>query len=86
MIFLWCWPLPNPNIGEIFDRHPVEAFMSNPREAVLALNVRVLKQDPMAWQARYLSTTGLWQYWDMFAPDPSNLDVWFDALVTYRDG
>lgn len=34
----------------------------------------------------YLIPTGMWQYWDMFAPNPSNLDVWVDATVEYQDG
>lgn len=48
------------------------------------------------WNAKYLKTlspvrayllsTGAWQYWDMFAPDPSNTDVYCDADVTFRDG
>lgn len=34
----------------------------------------------------YLISTGLWQYWDMFSPNPSDYDVWVDAIVTYSDG
>jgi hypothetical protein len=34
----------------------------------------------------YLFTTGFWQYWDMFAPNPSNIDFWGDAIVHYKDG
>lgn len=34
----------------------------------------------------YLYTTGFWQYWDMFAPDPSQTDVWCDAEVVFLDG
>ncbi|MBS1724575.1 MAG: hypothetical protein JSS66_16660 [Armatimonadetes bacterium] len=34
----------------------------------------------------YLSSTGLWQYWDMFAPNPSNTDIWYDAIVTFANG
>lgn len=34
----------------------------------------------------YLLTTGVWQYWDMFAPNPADLDYWYDAKVTYADG
>lgn len=34
----------------------------------------------------YLFTTGTWQYWDMFAPEPANIDFYGDAVVTYRDG
>ncbi|MCB8932038.1 MAG: hypothetical protein M9921_01685 [Fimbriimonadaceae bacterium] len=45
---------------------------------------------PMHWLSlaihAYLIPTGMWQYWDMFAPNPSNLDVWVDAIVEFQDG
>jgi len=34
----------------------------------------------------YLLSTGMWQYWDMFAPNPSNLDLWVDAEVLFQNG
>jgi hypothetical protein len=34
----------------------------------------------------YLVFTGLFQKWDMFAPDPSKLNNFVGAVVTYRDG
>lgn len=34
----------------------------------------------------YILSIGAWQYWDMFAPDPSNTDWYCTADVTYRDG
>ena len=34
----------------------------------------------------YLKVSGFWQYWDMFAPNPSQSDVWGDAEVVYKDG
>ena len=34
----------------------------------------------------YLIPTGFWQYWDMFAPNPANIDFYCDAEVTYADG
>lgn len=50
----------------------------------------------LLWNAKYLKTydpirgyvmaTGVWQYWDMFAPDPSGTDWYCTADVTYRDG
>ncbi len=35
---------------------------------------------------QYVLGMGLFQSWDMFAPNPTNRDVWGDALVTYKDG
>lgn len=29
---------------------------------------------------------GLWQGWDMFAPDPLSINTHLDAVVTYKDG
>jgi hypothetical protein len=34
----------------------------------------------------YLRLTGLFQKWDMFAPDPSKLNNYVGAVITYRDG
>lgn len=34
----------------------------------------------------YMLWTGLFQKWDMFAPDPSKLNNYVSATVTYRDG
>ena len=34
----------------------------------------------------YLIFTGLFQKWDMFAPDPSRLNNFVGAVVTYRNG
>jgi len=34
----------------------------------------------------YVLWTGLFQKWDMFAPDPSKLNNYVGAVVTYRDG
>lgn len=34
----------------------------------------------------YLHFTGFWQYWDMFAPNPSHSDIYGDAEVIYKDG
>lgn len=34
----------------------------------------------------YMLFTGLFQKWDMFAPDPSRLNNYISATVTYRDG
>ncbi|HRF59027.1 MAG TPA: hypothetical protein PLH94_03825 [Fimbriimonadaceae bacterium] len=42
-----------------------------------------LHQTPFQY---YLMSTGFWQSWDMFAPNPANTDVWVDAKITFRDG
>ncbi len=34
----------------------------------------------------YMTASGLWQGWDMFAPDPLALNASVDAEITFRDG
>lgn len=34
----------------------------------------------------YMFWTGLFQKWDMFAPDPSKINNYVGAVVTFRDG
>ena len=53
-------------------------------DALLAFNVREMKQWAVFYG--YLYPTGFWQYWDMFAPDPAQTDIWGDAEVTFLDG
>jgi hypothetical protein len=36
--------------------------------------------------SKYLYPTGLWQRWNMFAPDPPTHNVYVEAEVTLRDG
>jgi hypothetical protein len=50
--------------------------------------------NPPAWDVQavcdpvqlYLFTTGAWQYWDMFSPNPADTDWYGDAVVHYKDG
>lgn len=42
------------------------------------------KNSPLIYP--YLMETGFWQYWDMFAPDPVQSDVYGSATVVYKDG
>lgn len=34
----------------------------------------------------YTESLGFWQYWDMFAPNPAQEDIWMDAEVELADG
>ncbi|MCU0316355.1 MAG: hypothetical protein MUC92_07165 [Fimbriimonadaceae bacterium] len=45
-----------------------------------------LVRDPKLPTGLYMLSTGLWQSWDMFAPDPSKVDIWRDSIVTFQDG
>lgn len=35
---------------------------------------------------QYILAVGLWQSWDMFAPNPTHKDVWCDAIVRFESG
>lgn len=53
------------------------------RNEVLIGNQVYVKDSPLKF---YLLGTGFWQYWDMFSPNPANVDLYCDAFVSYRDG
>jgi hypothetical protein len=68
---------------------PIEPVLKGEAEpkgadAFLKYNFQVLRETPPV--AGYLLLTGFWQYWDMFAPEPSQTDLWASAEVTYLDG
>ncbi len=75
-ITVWALPLASPDLktGTVRPRGSDEALL---------FNDRYLRPSPIKF---YLLETGFWQYWDMFAPNPSGVDIWCDAKVTYKDG
>lgn len=52
--------------------------------AFLAFNAQHIRQTPIV--RGYLFGSGFWQYWDMFAPNPSDTDTYGDAVVKFKDG
>lgn len=72
------WVLPEPStavstgtkLGTISDR-------------ILNVNSQYLKHSPVQL---YVLSTGVWQSWDMFAPNPASVDIYPDALVTLKSG
>ncbi|MFZ4507089.1 MAG: hypothetical protein ACOYON_05250 [Fimbriimonas sp.] len=77
MIVIWATPNPAPAVTQGV-REPTFA------DQILIWNVNTLKSAPPV--RAYAFTTATWQYWDMFAPDPSNTDLYGDAEVVFRDG
>ena len=73
------WTLPNPTPPVLNGQTPATGS-----DTLLLANNKYLKSQPPI--AGYLMATGTWQYWDMFAPDPAQTDVWGDAVITFRDG
>lgn len=84
-ILSWTLPNPPPGItnGEI-QPSPVTVIRHFP-DYILAAN-NWLKIRKWAPHRPYLLSTGLWQYWDMFSPNPSSTDLWLSAVVEYEDG
>jgi hypothetical protein len=65
---------------------PKEFFQSTAEfitNEFLLANQLYVKQSPLKM---YLLTTGYWQYWDMFSPNPASVDQYSDAVVYYKDG
>lgn len=56
----------------------VAVFVSPGRTPLLDAAARLVQP--------YLAFTGLWQYWDMFAPEPAYVNFRVEARVTFRDG
>lgn len=76
-IVVWATPEPATPVAQGL-REPT------PADRIVMWNSATLKQAPPI--RTYLLTTGTWQYWDMFAPDPSNTDFYCEAEVVYADG
>lgn len=73
------WTLPNPPkaVAE-------GALKPRATQWLLYWNGKYLKSlNPVR---AYLFVTGTWQYWDMFAPDPSSTDWYCTTEVEYKDG
>jgi len=78
LLVVTIWALPVPTAVMKGERQPVGT------EWILVYNQEHLKTfQPIP---AYLFVTGFWQYWDMFSPNPSHVDVWGNAEITYKDG
>lgn len=79
LIAILIWALP-------YAPAPVRNGAVSPigSDYILLANERYAKQFPLV--RTYLATTGFWQYWDMFSPNPADTDVWGDALIVREDG
>lgn len=77
VIGITVWALPNPRPAVM--NESVEPWGT---DWFLYYNWQ-LKNTPIKY---YSISVGNWQYWDMFAPNPANTDIWGDAEVTYQDG
>lgn len=81
LLAVTCWSLPLP--PDRVRNGDVEFSVKEAPNFLLDANFRYIKSSKLEY---YMMCTGLWQYWDMFAPNPSNFDVWVDAIVYYENG
>ncbi|MEQ1823649.1 MAG: hypothetical protein ABL949_14165 [Fimbriimonadaceae bacterium] len=72
------WTLPAPPNGVAVGILPPTGT-----DVLLKFNKDWLRPSPVQ---QYMLSFGVWQSWDMFAPNPSNRDVWGDAEVQFKDG
>lgn len=85
MVMILSWSLPNPPpaiVNGTLKPTPANIASRLP-DFALAANSEFKFGTPAKY---YLMSTGLWQYWDMFAPNPANLDFWWDSIITYKSG
>lgn len=99
VVFSWSMPALTLDKEEAYLSKPLGERLATPVDGWLVVNRR-LRADP--WPlfkelpaeglkvrsptSYYLLSTGLWQGWDMFAPNPADTDVWVDSVVTFEDG
>jgi hypothetical protein len=79
LFVITAWTLPRPP-----DELTGGRMKPGGTDWILVADQKYIKPQPIL-QA-YLGVTGLWQYWDMFAPDAANADWYCDAFVFYKDG
>ena len=78
VVAITSWVMPDPStavssgtkLGTVSDR-------------ILNFNAKYVKHSPVQ---TYVLCTGFWQSWDMFAPNPSSVDIYPDAEVTLKSG
>lgn len=92
IIAITSWALPDPPPAApgaykgISTKNPTAFFQSSAefiRTGILTDNHDYVKMSPLRM---YLLSSGFWQYWDMFSPNPASTDMWCDAIVTFGDG
>lgn len=45
-----------------------------------------IRDEFVQWISPYMLWSGLWQSWDMFAPNPVNINAHLEADIKFRDG
>ncbi len=76
LITLWCFPNAPPAVSS-------GRASGNVVDNLLLANDRLVRDGLPHY---YIEPLGLWQYWDMFAPDPMQSDFYFEAVMQFQDG
>ncbi|MDI9634698.1 hypothetical protein QPK87_37465 [Kamptonema cortianum] len=85
VLFSRTMPLPTPEqYDRVASNEPIQSAAAL-QDWLIVQNVQVLRNKDN-FLPFYTESTGLWQFWDMFAPNPARVDYWLDAEVTYQDG
>lgn len=87
MVLVTGWALPRVSGDRIAQ---IQSGQAKPESALvidkgLILNSWIFQSRELPF-SMYLTSTGLWQGWDMFSPNPSSTDVYITANVTMEDG
>lgn len=77
-VLTWCLPEPPERVAT---RRVKFSFQEAPNY-FLDANNRYIKDSPIK---HYMQPTGIWQGWNMFSPNPADIDIWYDMVVTYQD-
>jgi hypothetical protein len=75
-VVVWTLPFPPNAVSD-------NILPAQGSDILLKFNKDWLRPSPVQ---QYILSFGVWQSWDMFAPNPSNRDVWGDAEIQYKDG
>ncbi len=76
LITLWCLPRAPQAVRQ-------GRVSGGVGDMFLNWNENTVRSGPTHY---YLTSTGLWQYWDMFAPDPLQVDYFVTSDIQFQDG
>ncbi|MBX3118204.1 MAG: hypothetical protein KF784_04000 [Fimbriimonadaceae bacterium] len=94
-IVIWSLPNPPQSVAEgiVEPQGTMKLLQWNYQTFKVRVPPNEEKPDMWLQQLKYHSpiayynlSLGVWQYWDMFAPDPASVDMWGDADIHYKDG
>lgn len=83
LVLSWSLPPAPTAMMNGMIKPSVTNVLSNPADWILYANAKFKQQSPTS---RVVMWSGLWQYWDMFAPNPASVDIYLDSYVEYADG